>query len=355
MAGAWLTQATVPLDAARRSVLRVAARHASVSAVVTRRDARIAILASVHAVVAFGLALFFPVLLLVLGPIVLGVAHVAADVRHLAVRRALPRGMLRGVWASCLMLIAMRALAECRLLPFGLDRAEWALAAAWVAASSVSGAALAGSPGRGVLGVLLAGGIGLAALSDPAGARLVFVQAHNVVAVVLWVTLFRGQRRSVTVPLSLVALGTALLGSGKLYGLTLHHGQASAFGVHVLAASDWLAPGLRADHAIGLTTAFAFLQSVHYAVWLLYVPQDDTRFEATRSFRASVRSLLRDFGPGWLGFIVLAALTVVALACLAPVKTRHTYLSFAMFHGYLELALLGYFWARGGSLRGARS
>ncbi len=355
MADTWLTQATVPLDAARRSVFRVALRHASVADLVTRRDARIAILASAHAVVAFGLALFFPVLLLVLGPILLGVAHVAADVRYLAVRRQLPRGMQHGIWAFCLMLIGVRALAGCRLLPLGLDRTEWALAAAWVAASVVSGATSVKSPGRGVLGVLLASALGLAALSHPGEARLVFVQAHNVVAIVLWLYLFRGRRRGVALPLSLVALGTALLGSGKLHGLTLQHGQAAAFGVHVLAASDWLAPGLRSDHAIGLTTAFAFLQSVHYAVWLLYVPQDDTRFEATRSFRASVRSLLQDFGTGWLGFLVLAACAVVALACLDPVKTRHTYLSFAMFHGYLELALFGYFWARGGRLRGARS
>ena len=351
MVDAWLSRATVPLDAARRSAFRVVLKHPAFSGVVTRRDARIALFASLHAIVAFTLAVFCPVLLLVLGPIVLGVAHVAADMRYLVVRRALPRGMQHVVWACCLVLVGMRVLAECRILPLGLDRAEWAFVAAWVALFAVCGATSARSPGRGVLAVVLSCTLAFSALSDPATARLVFLQAHNVVALVLWLYLFRTRRRIVVLPLAIVALGTVLLASGKLYGLTLHHGQAAAFGVHVLAASDWLVPGLRADHAIGLTSAFAFLQSVHYAVWLLYVPQDDCHFEATRSFRASLRALVRDFGRGWLAIIVLAAFTVVALAFFNAVKTRHTYLSIAMFHGYLELALLAYFWARGGALR----
>lgn len=353
MAAGWITRATVPLDAARRSAFRVTVRHPRISALITRRDLRLALLASAQAAIAFGLAVFCPVLLLVLGPILFGVAHVAADVRHLVLRRHLPARAQQLAWACGLGLVGLRGLAELHLLPFGLDGAEWALATGWAAAFAVLGGASGRSPGRAALGVLLACGLGAAALSDPARARLVFVQAHNVVALVLWVALFRRRRRSVALPLALVALGTLLLGSGKLYGLTLQHGQTTAFGTHVVAASDWLAPGLRVDRAIGLTSAFVFLQSVHYAVWLLYVPQDDQPFESTRSFRASVRALHRDFGGVWLGVIAAAGAAVVAFGLLDAIRVRHLYLSLAMFHGYLELALMAYFWARGGALRGS--
>jgi hypothetical protein len=118
----------------------------------------------------------------------------------------------------------------------------------------------------------------------------------------------------------------------------------------VLEASDWFAPGLRGDHAIGLTTAFAFLQSVHYAVWLFCVPQDDQRFASTRSFRASARSLVQDLGRGWASVVAVTAAVVVVLAVASAVRTRHLYLSLAMFHGYLELAMLAYFSTRGGPL-----
>jgi len=60
-----------------------------------------------------------------------------------------------------------------------------------------------------------------------------------------------------------------------------------------------------------------------------------------------VRDLIRDFGRSWLTLVVLAAVAVVALAFSDAVRTRHLYLSLALFHGYLELALFGYFWARG--------
>lgn len=302
--------------------------------------------------VAFVLAIFCPVLLILLGPILLGVAHVAADVRYLVVRRRLPRFVQHVVWVCCLTLVGMRGLSESHLLPFGLDRAEWTFAIGWITLSAVLGATRVKSPRRAVCGVLFGCTVGAIVLSDPARARLVFVLAHNLVAVVLWVYLFRRSLRSMALPLVFVAVGTLLLASGKLYGFTVQCGQTMAFGVHVLAASDWFAPGLRADYAIGTTSAFAFLQSIHYAVLLLYVPQDDQPFEATRSFRASLRALFEDFGGPWLGVIALTVVTVVSLALIDPVRTRHVYLSLAMFHGYLELALLSYFWAQGGALRG---
>jgi hypothetical protein len=63
--------------------------------------------------------------------------------------------------------------------------------------------------------------------------------------------------------------------------------------------------------------------------------------------------LLQDFGARWLAVVALAAFAVVGLALADTVRTRHVYLSLAMFHGYLELALLAYFWARRGALNGA--
>src|SRR5687768_3892083 len=54
---------------------------------------------------------------------------------------------------------------------------------------------------RALVGALLAGAVGVAVLSNPAEARLVFVQGHNVVALVLWIYLYRRQRRSLAVPL----------------------------------------------------------------------------------------------------------------------------------------------------------
>jgi hypothetical protein len=148
-------------------------------------------------------------------------------------------------------------------------------------------------------------------------------------------------------PLLLIVGGAALLASGVFARTTLFSGAPQLFGLHVLAASDGLAPGAATQYAVGLTSAYAFLQSVHYAVWLIYIPQDDTRAQGTTTFRMSAKNLLGDYGSAGLLAIGLASLAVVAGAFLSPLGTQRLYLSLAFFHGYMELALVAFFFVRG--------
>jgi hypothetical protein len=120
-----------------------------------------------------------------------------------------------------------------------------------------------------------------------------------------------------------------------------------ALGLSTVEAARWLAPAARGDLAIGITCGFAFMQSVHYAVWLIYVPEDDSDRRAPSSFRRSVRLLSRDLGRFGLALAAGAALLVLAFACVDALRTRALYLSLASFHVYLELAMLAYLLARG--------
>jgi hypothetical protein len=345
-------RAAEPFDSVRRAGWRVICRHRGAARLLGARDRRLTVLATVHALVALSLAVLCPTVLLVLGPVLLGVPHVAADVRYLVIRRALPRGFPAVVLAFSGALVLLRVLSEAHHLPFGVDRAEMAVAAAWTLVALCFAGARARSPRRALptAAVLLV--IAALALAHPRGARLAFAQLHNVVALVLWATLFRRNLGALVPPLGVISAGALLLASGATFDVTLHHGLASAFGVHVLAAADWIAPYARADRAVGLTSAYVFLQSVHYAVWLVFVPQDDASGSGLTSFRASVRGLVRDFGVGGVSMIALVAASVVAFAFVGAARAERLYLSLAMFHGYLELALLSYFFAAGES-RGA--
>lgn len=193
--------------------------------------------------------------------------------------------------------------------------------------------------------------LGAAALRDPEAAQLVFVHAHNLVAVGLWLWLFRSRVRAMWLPLLAITGATALLASGMLFPHQLHSSRLMSLGLHLFEASDWVAPGLPIRRAVSLTVVYVFLQSVHYSVWLLLIPQEDVKAQGSLSFRMSLRSLRADFGARGLRWIGGAALTVAAAACVHAVQARNVYLSLAMFHGYLELAMLAYFWARGGAGR----
>jgi hypothetical protein len=47
----------------------------------------------------------------------------------------------------------------------------------------------------------------------------------------------------------------------------------------------------------------------------------------------------------------LCVLAVLAASFTGVLRTRQVYLSLAMFHGYMELALLAYFFVRGSAER----
>jgi hypothetical protein len=305
-------------------------------------------------VVTFALSLACPGVLYVVGPALFGVAHVAADARYLVLRRALPRWWVTALGAGCAALLALRAfeLAFPDALPFAAT--ELALGAALTLAGAVAGAL---APARGITAqsrsarAALVGAaivaLAAAALTHPNLARLVFAHVHNVVAIALWLYLFRARRRFALPALALLAIAAALL----LTGVALSWVRFDGPGAERLADEalfSWPA-WMPQRTALGLGVLFVLLQGVHYAVWLTFIPQDDAPAQGTRSFRGSWRALRRDFPAPWLAAVVVLALLVLAASTLDVHRTRQLYLSLATFHGYLELAAAAFFLTRGSS------
>jgi len=298
-----------------------------------------------HALVALVLALLAPTFLLVAGPLLLGVPHLVSDVRQLVLRPALPRFARPLFLAGSALLLGARALHDSGLLRAPL--LEPALAA-----TLLLGAIALALPGARAARGLMAGLVALplvgCALLWPRESQLFLGHAHNVVALVLWATLYaRGTRAAVGVVLAIVGLGAVLLLS-PLAWFGFQHGVQSSFGLHSLAAADSLAPGVsNTSLALGFVVSFAFLQSVHYAVWLHAIPQAATRGDATLTFRMSFRALRADLGKLGLLACVALALLVPCAGLVAPLITKSLYLSLASFHGYLELAAAALFFVRG--------
>ncbi|HVY39786.1 MAG TPA: hypothetical protein VHM31_17735 [Polyangia bacterium] len=349
-----------PLDELRRLALRALARTSPAGrALAARRHLRVPVLLSVHALAAFVAAVLAPSLLLAVAPLVLGVPHLAADVRHLLLRRASPRGWLLGSAAFALALLALRVVAEAKPAAASLAF-EHAVAAAWVLAGALAGARL-GAAGAGT--DLASGGrrwsargwnvvvaavlLGAFAVAAPRLWQLLLLHGHNLIAVVLWLLLFRRGWRLALVPVALIAGGAALLASGALLDVTIRHGVLSVAGLHLFAAADWLAPGLSDTRAIALAATFAFLQSVHYGIWLVAIPAGDRPGDGSRTWRAGLRSLARDLTPAGLCAVAALALLVAGMGLLFAAGTRRLFLSLGTFHGWLELAVLAFVLARG--------
>jgi hypothetical protein len=341
-----LERGASPLDQLRSAGFRLFRNSPLVSSLAYRREQRLAFIVGLHALVACGLALAFPVHLFVLGPVLFGVIHVAADVRYLVLRQGLARSWRTVVACGCAALIALRVAEEAHLLRQPA-RLEFVLSTALALVAVAAAVAARGSAGRAVFAFCALLGLGVAAITWPEPARLVLLHAHNLLAVALLPLVFPARASRLFVPLLLIlALGVALA-SGVGYQLTLHSSGVHAFHRHVLEVADWVAPGLRADRAIGVTSAYVFLQSVHYAVWLIVIPQRSQRGEGSLTFVMSARSLLKDFGTFGVLAIALLALGVVGFALFDVQRAQRTYLSLGMFHAYLEISMLAYLWVRG--------
>jgi hypothetical protein len=199
---------------------------------------------------------------------------------------------------------------------------------------------------------VVAAAVGLAvfALLRPRLCQLTLLHGHNVVALVVWLALFRRGRLAL-MPAAIVLAGAVTLASGALLGVTLRHGALSVAGLHLFAAADWLAPGLPDARAIAVAASFAFLQSVHYGIWLVAIPAGDRPGEGGRSWRAAFRALVRDLTPAGVFAVAMLAVLVAASGLAYAASTRRLVLSLATFHVWLELAVIAYWLARGATAR----
>ncbi|MEU8926834.1 hypothetical protein AB0D10_38935 [Kitasatospora sp. NPDC048545] len=298
------------------------------------------------AVLALALALRAPTGLAVLGLAGFGLLHNVLELRYVAGRFAV---VLAGPLLR-LLLALVTGIVLCRLLPpsRASQAAEILLAYGLLAAACRYG--LRGRPRLLAGSAVLLAGAGAASLAFPAYHFVVLAHLHNVVPLLFLAEWSRRLRRGRAAFLVLqsgwVLLVPALLLSGLLDGLLV---QRPGGWTDRLAAAytppAWLTPtaGLR------FLAVFAFLQTMHYVVWVWFLPRYAP--EAAERFEARVPALRG--GRAW----ALGAGAGALLALLFAVdyaRGRSLYAALASYHAYLEfpvllMLVLGLGAARGGA------
>lgn len=322
-------------DAARRELWRVATRTELGRRCARERETRLVVLAVVHLSVALLLTAWIPLWLLLLGPLVLGVPHVVADVRYLLFREP-GRPLVRALLIPLGMLTVLR-------LVVALGGPQLAEAEVGLGAAALLAAAMTAVPGW-RRNLVLAGTSAVAALgfAYPHLAALGLGHLHNVVGFALWAWWARKTRLSAG---ALLIIAAAYVGAITLLmtgGISLAGLATDAVGLDYFAMADTLAPGLEPELAARLILTFAFAQAVHYAVWLRLVPGTPpyTSGPVAPSFRRALHDLRRDIGPRGLMIALALTVAVPAWGLLDPIGAREGYLSIVLFHGWLELAVV---------------
>lgn len=320
-----------PLDGARRMVYRSLAPV--LGPWIRNRDVRVGLHGTSVVLGAFVMAVVVPLPLLLLSPLVLGVPHLMADVRYLVAQPGLARrGLAWGLIAALLLLSAVTL--DLRWGLVGAALAPWATpGSAW--RRILAGAGLSGLAALGFL------------LFEPTVVAL--AHAHNLVAIVLWtgiaVSLDRigsGGGAARMGPVVLAAGGALLLLTGALDPwLATSFGWGRLGGMALSDHAAQLAPGLSGPWPARWVATFAFGQAVHYGIWLRVLPEDARGRPSPRTFRASWQALRDDLGDGLLAVSLLGFAGIATWATWDLVAARSGYLRLALFHGPLELAVLG--------------
>lgn len=289
------------------------------------RARRVAWLGGFSVLLAFGLTVTVPLWMLALGPLLLGVPHLLADLRYLVV---VP-GLHRRPWLCVAAGLPLAAVGLGAPAAVGLLAVAAAVLCARGAAPHKAAA----------LGAWLMLTIG--ALADETLFVIGFLHLHNVVALGLWWFLRPRDGRTAAV-LLLVAVGSVLLIGGAMDPVVAGLGGwiAPATGIDIAEHAQVFVPMGDPVLAQRGLLCFAFLQAVHYAVWLRLVPEDARARPVPRSFRASWLALRDDLGARPLALAAALAIGLALWGACDLVDAREGYLRLAAFHGYLELAVI---------------
>ena len=291
--------------------------------IVTRRELRVALGFSLMIGSALVATLVAPLWMLILGPLVWGVPHLVADLRYLVVRPGYHRRPLLALFAGA------------PLLWVGLGGGLW-----WGFLGAGAAALLARAPLLPRLfaaALLLVGGAGLTALGQVGD--VIFAHAHNFIAVALWWMWRPRSTRLHWVPLALLVLACGFLLGDVALGLAQASGGLDWFGGRMdLDYQLWrLSPGVAPELGLRLVLLFCFGQTIHYAIWLQLLPDEDRDRATPTSFRASHQALRRDLGDLGLAVAALLALGLAVWAVFDLLHASHGYFRVARFHGHLEL------------------
>ncbi len=290
------------------------------------RELRIASLFSVFVLTALVGSLVAPFWLLLLAPVVWGVPHVVADLRYLVVRSGYHRRP------------ALALLGGGTLLWMAVGGPLFGVLLCTAAVPLFARAGI-------VRRLLVAAAILLfALLLDRLGryGNITFAHLHNFTPILLWWIWRPRAGKLHWIPIALVLLATALLLSPAAVELAQASGGLGWFSAEMgPQAQLWrLAADLDPAWGMRLVLLFCFSQSLHYALWLHLLPDEDRDRPTPLTFRATVEGLRCDLGDVGLAVAALLSVGVTLWALVDLVDANEGYFRMAQFHAHLEVMAL---------------
>ncbi len=286
--------------------------------------------------VQLALAVRFPIAILVLGPMILGAPHLIASLRHglgHSPTQIFSDHRSRVFLSTAVWFVVAGARLLNRALPghFTELAGMMALLVVWFPVIRTS-------LRSGILIVSAIGALAGSSIIFPFGSFAFIILFHHFVAFFHWIKAARTKPETrVAISALIVFTFVHLLIFGGAFDSMITYSEWMQMPIEALENS-FLGWTQDPTHLAQCLVAYAFGQSIHYTLWLKFIPEQQHDAQVPTSFRQSLRLITRDLtGPGLrLALVFLAVLTVISFS-VSAYQFRWIYFCVASLHGFYEI------------------
>lgn len=327
---------TRELDAGRALLIEWTTRSNFLRNVFCTRWKRLTAGISIALLIQLTLAIYFPIQVLVIGPMILGAPHLIASLRHglgsspkLIFSHHRDRVLISsGLW----FLVIILRLMEPNIAYFWPEiTAMGILTIIWlpiVKSSFLNMFFLITS-----ISLLTA-----TTIIFPLGSLAFLVLFHHFVAFFHWIKAATTHHEKYVARIALIIFtilhGFIFIGS---FDQWIGGSEWASVPTELLVSTF---QGWTQEPMIGMRclVAYAFGQSIHYILWLKFIPEQQHNAQIPTSFRQSLRLLSEDFSKLGTKFIFLFIVLILGLAFFCTgIEFRWLYFSIASLHGFYEI------------------
>jgi hypothetical protein len=351
------------LDFLRSRTLRLTMKFGWARPLFYNRSLRLAFLFLLSCATSLPLALFFPLWLLLFGPLVYGVPHIASSLRyfhHSARAGSKDDARTRGLAFLAAGVILVGVFIHRLLLTQSVFNFSVPQLSEWKGSTYIDLIALGVTFALGAwiyrksLSQLMAGALFITPLAiafwfKPMESIGAMVLIHNFVAFAYWIrsTQTRSEQWVAWSALGITLGISAAIFLGvfdSLYAYFHHFEPRLSLTVAQLNAEDTgrlIAPWWQGADSFWLhaCSVYAFGQALHYFVWLKAIPDQFHTHDVPTTFRQSLKLLSEDFGRTIsIALVMISVGSIVIWSFMSLQEARMIYFCLAGYHGYLEIA-----------------
>ncbi len=287
----------------------------------TSRDVRICFGGVILMLFSLMLALGAPFWSMALGPVILGIPHVFAGLHYLIKRQGFDKKPL--ILVIFLLVIAATLLNLNISLVIGLN-----VLFLFVIETERE---------KKVLAFIIINILVLLSLKYEYFFHFCYLHLHNFIAVFIW-WLWSPKGLNRLIPLLCFLLINFLLifcSSADFSGFISSHPE--------LMGKDYFLSyfiPFETSLATGILLSFAFSQSVHYAIWLRMIPDEDHKQKTPRTFLKTYKTLKAEWGLFFLAMVSALTLFFLFWSFIDVEAAGRNYLQIFSFHANLEISSL---------------